>query len=182
MAKGINKYTKRSYYGDVYVDNYNCSYATLAQEIRHRTLHYQIFKFNGFNCCYIPKIIKHTPYENEWINDYNNLIKNGTISQCTLVDIIEEGRFEDWLLKAKERLCSRSQLEICDITRHQVEKFIFHNNNLCYQNKLLLENMVSTNIFERDNIRVLPKCKTCGYTCKEPCKQCDDNVLYNRIV
>jgi hypothetical protein len=38
------------------------------------------------------------------------------VPQATLVDVIEEGRFEDWVLKSKERLCSRAQLEISDIT------------------------------------------------------------------
>jgi hypothetical protein len=177
-----DKYYRRSYYGNVYVDNYTCSYSALAQEIRHRTLHYQIHKFSGFDNCYIPKIIKNTPYENEWIDNYNNLIINGVVPQATLVDVIEEGRFEDWVLKSKERLCSRAQLEISDITVKQVENFVINSNNLCYQNKIILDNMVSTGIYNKENIKVKPRCKTCDYNCKEPCKQVNDNVLYNRIV
>ena len=100
-------------------------------------------KIRGYKC-YVPNIIKNSPYEEVWINDFKSLLRNGIYPQCTLLKVKETGRFEEFVLKCKERLCTRAQYEIFDITRQQVKKFIINAHNLS-----------SYNIYNNQNILLL---------------------------
>mgnify|MGYP000190534559 CR=1 FL=1 len=44
--------------------------------------------------------------------------------QGTLVSVTEQGLFEDFVLKSKERMCGRAQLEIMRITEQLTQKFV----------------------------------------------------------
>lgn len=159
---------KDEYYGDVYVSNYQASFAELAQAQRHRTLRYQINNIN-FGRCFVPKIIKGTNLEDEWNRDFANLENHNIVPQCTLLDISEQGRFEEFYLKCKERLCNRAQLEICDITSEQVKKFYANPCNLSDCNYNRLKGMVADYREPIGELLVKPRCLFNDYTCKESC-------------
>ena len=167
------------YFGDVYTSRYKASFAELAQGERHRTLHYSMELPERLNP-YIPKIIRGSAYEVEWTRDFDNLISNKIIPQGTLVDIVEQGRFVDFVLKCKERLCSRAQLEIMEITRDQLARFTHYTGNLSYANRALLEGMIIRPKNGNGDVVVKSRCNFPGYKCKEPCKVVNTNINYYR--
>ena len=167
------------YFGDVYTSRYKASFAELAQGERHRTLHYSMELPERLNP-YIPKIIRGSAYEVEWTRDFHKLISNKIIPQGTLVDIVEQGRFVDFVLKCKERLCSRAQLEIMEITRDQLTRFTHYTGNLSYANRALLEGMIIRPKNGNGDVVVKSRCNFPGYKCKEPCKVVNTNINYYR--
>ena len=179
LKKTNSSFDKEEYFGDVYISKYKASFAELAQAERHRTLHYTM-ELPDKLIPYIPKIIRGTSYEMDWINDFNELIANKIVPQSTLLDIEEEGRFPDFVLKCKERLCSRAQLEIMEITRDQVEKFAYHMGHLSFENRYMLEDMIIRPKDSKDDIIIKARCAFQGYTCKEPCKIVNEKINYYR--
>lgn len=173
-------------YSDCYISNYNASFAEVAQAERHRTLSYTIDLPNKKLEVYIPKIIRGSAYEIEWKNDFEELVKNQIIPQGALLCVTETGRFEDFYLKCKERLCSRAQLEIMEVTRDQVVKFAEDSDNLCKMNQMLLGNMIrkgpNVNWKKPETVIVESRCKFSGYTCQEPCKIANDRINYYRNI
>ena len=122
---GKNLEKKEEYFGDVFSTLYKGSFAQLAQAQRHRTLDYQmeILKKKEY---FIPPIITDDQMlVDEWLNDMQ--LVQDIYPQGELVQISERGKYEDFILKCKERLCSGAQLEIMLQTR----KTLFH-----YQKKL----------------------------------------------
>jgi hypothetical protein len=112
---------EEEYFGKVYATTYKGTFAQLAQAQRHRTLDYQMERKQDKEY-YIPPIIGDD--ENlvrEWLRDINSV---GDIHpQGELVVISETGKYEDFILKCKERLCSAAQLEIADQTRLTLMKY-----------------------------------------------------------
>jgi hypothetical protein len=155
---------KKNYYGDVYISSYKASFASVAQLQRHRTLDLFVMVDPSVNC-YIPDLIKSTPYESEWIEDFGKLVKNGICPQSVILNVTESGRFEDFNLKCKERLCTRAQYETMRIVQYQVEEFATYSGNLSPLNRLILRTMID----EQNNL-VNNRCRFSGYCCKEPCK------------
>lgn len=179
-----DSYDKKEYYGDMYISKYKASFAEVAQAERHRTLHYNI-DLPSILTVYVPKIIRGSRLEEEWIGDYNILINNNIIPQGTLLDVTESGRFEDFVLKCKERLCARAQLEITEVTVDQVKKFAMNSrNNMCTLNKKLVQRMIrgthDLDYNNLDSIIVETRCRFCDYTCKEPCKLVNSRSNYFR--
>lgn len=122
---GKNLEKKEEYFGDVFSTLYKGSFAQLAQAQRHRTLDYQmeILKKKEY---FIPPILTDDQMlVDEWLNDMQ--LVQDIYPQGELVQISERGKYEDFILKCKERLCSGAQLEIMLQTR----KTLFH-----YQKKL----------------------------------------------
>lgn len=163
---------KSNSFGDSYTSNYQASFAEFAQAQRHRTLKYTI-KVPDTHTCYVPRIIRNSKFELEWINDFNSLISENITPQGMLLNICEQGRFEDFVTKCKERLCSRAQLEIMEVTRDQVCQFAIYKNNLNPVNMAILMDMISykDNNYASNsmNIQVEARCNYTGYICKEPC-------------
>mgnify|MGYP003310144721 FL=1 len=148
-------------YTDNYCIHYQASFAELAQAQRHRTLRYNINSINN-NLYYIPELISEE-YKSEWINDFNKLRENNIYPQGIILDIEEEGRFEEFVLKCKERLCLRAQTEIRMNTEDTLLAFAFCNN-LNNVNSFILNSMMA-------NVSTAKlRCQCKGYTCKEPCK------------
>ena len=155
---------KKNYYGDVYISSYKASFASVAQLQRHRTLDLFVMVDPSVNC-YIPDLIKSTPYESEWIEDFGKLVKNGICPQSVILNVTESGRFEDFNLKCKERLCTRAQYETMRIVQYQVEEFATYSGNLSPLNRLILRTMI-----DEQSKLVNNRCRFSGYCCKEPCK------------
>ncbi len=59
-----------------------------------------------------------------------------------LVSVTEQGLFEDFALKCKERMCGRAQLEIMRLTEELVARFAKNKQNLSSANRRRLEDLL----------------------------------------
>lgn len=110
-----------TYFGDVYSTTYLGSYAEYAQAHRHRTLDYQLERLDE-KSYFIPPIIEDDSLlVNEWLNDMEKV--KDLSPQGELVRISEVGKYSDFILKAKERLCTYAQLEIMQQTKKTLEQY-----------------------------------------------------------
>lgn len=172
---------KKEVVGDNYTLVYKGSLAMLAQAQRHRTIRYTMCLNDtsdyGF---YTPDIVRDAGLENEWQSDMNKV--SYCIPQGTMVRITEQGLFEDFALKCKERMCGRAQLEIMKSTEESVMKFINNRDNLCYSNKKLLETMTLSE--DERGIKGLTPCARCKFSdfnCSEGCHWGPGKAL-NRLI
>lgn len=163
------------YYGDVYTAKLQASFAQVAQQQRHRTTRVKI-NFSGKDAeefgFYIPPILKGTPLEEEWLEDIRSVKE--VYPQGTLVSVTEQGLFEDFVLKCKERMCGRAQLEIMVDTALLISRFAKHPENLSGANRKRLERLLVDD----------KPCARCGYpdfTCTEGCKWGIKGALSRKI-
>lgn len=169
-------YSKDSNYSDSYTSIYSASFAALAQLERHRTITYSfrffekpftITSFSPEYRFYIPKILDFNDgLRKEYLEDMKLLyIRFNVVSQGLLVKVCEQGRFEDFILKAKERLCARAQLEICNITNFQMINF--YNN---FINENIYINYVLKDKIDTENCAAKYRCQFDDFKCREGCK------------
>ena len=118
---GQNIDQKEIHFGDVYSTIYKGSFAQLAQAQRHRTLDYQMEMLTEKEYFVPPIIADDQMLVDEWIGDMQ--IVEGVNPQGELVKISEVGKYEHFILKCKERLCSAAQLEIMQQTRETLLKY-----------------------------------------------------------
>ena len=127
---GTNLDKNKDYFSNIYETTYKASFAYFAQAQRHRTLDYkmQILKNKEY---FIPPIIEDDKeLVSEWLNDMD--IVSSVYPQGELVLITESGKYEDFILKCKERLCSSAQLEIMNKTKeilHNYSNYLNETNN-----------------------------------------------------
>ena len=112
---------RKEEFGENYCTTYLASFAQLAQAQRHRTLSYEMSLLDEPKY-YVPKIIKGTSFEGEWIKDISSL--KDYYPQGMLVKVNERGTVENFVLKCTERLCGAAQLEIMDQTRLTMSKYL----------------------------------------------------------
>ena len=160
---------KEEYFGDVYQMKYDSSIACLAQAQRHRTLDYQMERYNDERKFFIPPIIEKDPLlRKEWLLDMEKVA--GVTPQGEKVKVVESGKYEDFKLKLKERLCTAAQLEINDLTR---------DNLLRYRDAL-----VAKNYYLKDDIQKYTKGARCtfpDFTCTEDCHFKEGKTLTRKI-
>ncbi len=124
------------YYGDVYTAKFLASFAQVAQEQRHRTTRVKI-NFSGKNPAefgfFLPPILEGTEYEKEWFADIGSI--GDIYPQGMLVSVTEQGLFEDFALKCKERMCGLAQLEIMQLSRQILERFAANQDKLSGANR-----------------------------------------------
>lgn len=153
---------------DSYTLNYECSFACLAQLERHRTIKYGMY-FEKDDKYYIPDVLKNSNLEKEWIVDMMKV----KYPQGQMITVIEQATIEDFVLKCKERLCSRAQYEISKQTENLLLKFAdLGEKNLCNYNLKLINslcNYVETKTFPYKALA--PRCAIKGYKCNEPCSR-----------
>lgn len=162
VQHGINDELANENYGDTYTAKYLASFAQVAQCQRHRTLRVRI-NFSGDKATeygfYIPEIVKEANLKSQWIKDLRAVAD--CYPQGTLVQVTEQGLFEDFVLKCKERLCGRAQLEIMMMTEKLMWEFITHKDNLSEYNRKLLKSVTKDNM----------PCTKCNMVkCTEPCR------------
>ena len=161
---------KKEVLGDSYTLVYSGSLAMLAQAQRHRTIRYTMYMSEvgefGF---YVPPIVSEAKLDSEWLKDIQSVAY--CTPQGTMVRITEQGMFEDLILKCKERLCGRAQLEIALSTKSNLEKFttIDGIHNLSPMNIELLRTVTETSEDCR-KLDVVPRCAFSDFKCTEGCQ------------
>lgn len=119
FGKDLDK--KEEHFGDVYCTLYKGSFTQLAQAQRHRTIDYQMQMQDEKEYFIPPIIMDDQVLVEEWLNDMQT-VKDVT-PQGELIKINEIGKYEDFILKCKERLCSAAQLETMMQTRNTLLKY-----------------------------------------------------------
>jgi len=174
---------KKEVIGDSYTLVYTGSLAMLAQIQRHRTLRYSMYfdgdplKFRYF----VPAIIRDGGCKEEWLRDMHSV--QYCFPQGLMVRITEQGIFEDFVLKCKERLCGRAQLEVVKNTEGSVRKFIHDHETLCRENKRLLASITKSASGEPDagKMQACARCEFEGFKCTEGCRWGAGNTLTRLI-
>ena len=166
--------SKKEVIADSYTVSYAGSLAMLAQAQRHRTIRYSMmfngdYKLYGF---YVPTIISNNNLESEWLNDMESVAY--CFPQGIKVRITEQGIFEDFALKCKERLCGRAQLEVAKTTEMIMKIFLNNKDRLCEENKKLLESMTHD---DTPNAR----CMFDDFNCAEGCIWGSNGALTRNI-
>lgn len=155
-------------YGAVYSTNYKGSFAQLAQAQRHRTLDYQMSLLENKEY-FIPPIIENDQMlVDEWLGDMYQV--KSVNPQGELVQINEEGKYEDFILKCKERLCSAAQLEIMLQTRETLLKY---KSSLEESNNPLAQDIEKYSHGAR--------CTFPDFTCSSDCKFSQGKILKRKI-
>ena len=158
---------------------YKCSFACLAQAQRHRTLNYFMdYTPDDKNPeFYVPPILfehENDYLVNEWLKDMKSIAH--LIPQGTLVTVHEEGNVHDLVLKSKERLCGRAQLEIALNTANTINK-ITNYSTVPAVTQYLYNTFVCRDV---DSGILRAKCQLIG-GCKEPCEFGPIGALSRRI-
>lgn len=173
---------KKEVVGDSYTLVYEGSLAMLAQAQRHRTLRYTMcLQEPGERGFYVPEIVKDAGLEAEWTEDIESVAY--CVPQGTIVRITEQGIFEDFALKCKERMCGRAQLEVMRATTKSLEKFILNRNNLSYSNKQLLLSITEPRTCNGVSSAyvIVPRCQFKDFKCTEGCTWgCNEAI--NRLI
>lgn len=175
QATGEKEDDAKEYYGDVYTSVYLASFACIAQEQRHRTLRVKI-NFSGDEAAeygfYVPRLIQKYHKQEEWLADMRSVAD--IYPQGTLVHATEQGLFEDFALKCKERMCGRAQLEIMELNQWMTKQFADHADQLSKANQNRLHLMMPDN-------GVCPRCRFLDFTCQEGCKWGPNGALARLI-
>lgn len=160
--------SKEIYFGDVYSTVYNGSFAELAQAQRHRTLDYQMERLEQKDYFVPPIISDDKVLTVEWLNDIKSV--SDIVPQGELVRISEEGKYEDFILKCKERLCSAAQLEIMRQTR---DTLLDYKKALEEKNHPLASDIIKYSKGAR--------CTFLDYTCASDCNFKEGKSLIRKI-
>lgn len=156
------------YFNNNYQVKYEGSFIYYAQAHRHRTINYSLNE-KPEKSYIIPPIIEDKDYLlNEWLNDLNKL--NDLIIQGELIDIVEHGSYENFILKTKERLCTYTQLETMLITKEILNKY---NEELHKTNHPLKDDIV--------NYLKGARCTFPDYTCLDRCNFKEGITLVRKI-
>jgi thymidylate synthase ThyX len=157
------------YFGKIYTTNYKASYAELAQAQRHRSLNYQMERSKDNKEFFVPPIIDDCDMiKEEWLKDIKSL--SNIYPQGELVLVNENGEYEKFIEKIKERLCSAAQLEINNQTRETLLKYrdeLVKNNN-----KLQ---------FDIEKYTKGARCTFPDFTCTEDCHFAEGKRLIRKI-
>lgn len=163
FGKDLDK--KEEHFGDVYSTLYKGSFA---QAHRHRTLDYQMEMLNEKEYFVPPIIADDQMLVDEWLGDMQ--IVRGVNPQGELVKISEVGKYEDFILKCKERLCSAAQLEIMQQTRETLLKY-----------KKALEESNSPLAKDIEKYSHGARCTFPDFNCSSDCKFSEGKTLVRKI-
>lgn len=155
----------KEYIGETYMINYDCTLVELAQFVRHRTLDYYM-DFDGKNGYrfYVPKIIRGTEFEQQWIDDLRQLMADDRtyFPNAIIMSVWETGNIANKMMQCDERLCARVQTATFDIVKQTVERFRDIDYVLSDYCKYELSRHLD---LETGEIKM----KCANQKCKEPC-------------
>ena len=151
---------------EVYSTTYKGTFAQLAQAHRHRTLDYKMERLENKEY-YVPPIIREDrELVREWLKDMESV--SDVTPQGEMVLINEKGKYEDFILKCKERLCSAAQLEIMEQTRDTLNKY--EENTNCLRIKADIRKYTRG-----------ARCTFADFECSSDCKFKEGKTMTRRI-
>ncbi|MEG2283364.1 MAG: hypothetical protein RSB99_01910, partial [Bacilli bacterium] len=139
-----------------------------AQAHRHRTLDYQMELLENKEYFIPPIIANDQMLVDEWLGDMYQV--RSINPQGELVQINEVGKYDDFILKCKERLCSAAQLEIMLQTRETLLKY-----------KKALEESNNPLLQDIENYSHGARCTFPDFTCTSDCKFPQGKILTRKI-
>lgn len=166
FGKDLDK--KEEYFGNVYSTQYKGSLAELAQAHRHRTIDYQMEILDEKEYFIPPIIADDKLLVEEWLRDMQRV--RDITPQGELVKISEIGKYDDFILKCKERLCSEAQLEIMLQTRETLLKY-----------KKALEESNNPLALDIEKYSHGARCTFPDFTCLSDCKFKEGKILTRKI-
>ena len=166
FGKDLDK--KEEHFGDVYSTTYKGSFAQYAQAHRHRTLDYQLELLDEKEYFIPPIIADDQMLVDEWLGDMQTVSEVNP--QGELVRISEVGKYEDFILKCKERLCSAAQLEIMMQTKETLSKY-----------KTALEESGNPLASDIEKYSHGARCTFPDFNCASDCKFKEGKLLIRKI-
>lgn len=166
FGKDLDK--KEEYFGNVYSTQYKGSLAELAQAHRHRTIDYQMEILDEKEYFIPPIIADDKLLVEEWLRDMQKV--RDITPQGELVKISEIGKYDDFILKCKERLCSEAQLEIMLQTKKTLLKY-----------KKALEESNNPLALDIEKYSHGARCTFPDFTCLSDCKFKEGKILTRKI-
>ena len=184
----INEYRNRKFsliqdynnfeeeFGRSYSTNYLSTFPALADLQRHRSLDYSLSLLNEKKY-YIPKILEY--YENnllinEWYEDISSISE---YPQGMLVNVNETGKYEDFIMKLYERLCTAAQLEVMQITKDTLYKYIDQIKKRIELKKYISDEYILNELLKYNNGA---RC-TFGFNCPNKCEFKEGITLERKI-
>lgn len=143
-------------FGVTYATTYQGSFAEYAQKERHR-IEKSCIERDDSNGFFVPPILQYYPtLMQEWLNDISTVREQ--VPQGELINIHEEGTFDTFIMKLKERDCSAPQLEIFRQVNDTKRKY--------YEELKEKDHPYAKKLEPYMNKR---RCKFPDYTCPSPC-------------
>ncbi len=162
----IGQEKKRENFNYTYVTSYKGTFAQLAQSQRHRTLDYEMFMLEDQEF-YVPPIIEDDEkLKKEWLLDMEKV--GFVFPQGQMIEIIESGNLDNFILKAKERLCVSAQLEIFNQVRETMKKY---HEELSQRDQILSKKLYKMDL----------RCQGMDYKCAAPCKQLKSKIKERKV-
>ena len=120
---------------------------------------------------FVPPIIEdNESIKDEWLKDIKKVSSLNVIPQGELILINECGKYEDFILKCKERLCTCAQLEIMLKTKEILNKY---KEELEKGNNPLKDDIVKYSHGAR--------CTFPDFDCNSDCKFKEGKILIRKI-
>lgn len=143
-----------------YSVNYDATIPALADLQRHRTLDYSL-SLKEEKEFYVPQIIRtKQDLVDEWLEDISSISE---FPQGMLVNVNETGKYEDFIMKLYERICTAPQLEVMQITKEVLSKYINTLSKSASENdKKIYDELIKYSHGAR--------CTFPGFTCTSKCK------------
>lgn len=158
-------------FGRSYSVNYDSTIPALADLQRHRSLDYS-FSLKENKEFYVPRIIRDkSDLVSEWLDDISSLSE---FPAGMLVNVNETGKYEDFIMKLYERLCTAVQLEVQDITKDVLTKYV---------NALSKSNSVNDKKIYNELLKYVngARCSFPGFECTEQCGFSEGIKLIRKI-
>jgi len=159
------------YFGRCYSVNYDSSIPALADLQRHRTLDYS-FSLKPCMEFFIPPIIEpRRDLVDEWLEDISSV---SLFPQGMIVNVNETGKYEDFIMKLYERVCTAPQLEVMQITKETLNRYVNAlSTSTSPSDKRIYEELLQYTHGAR--------CTFPGFVCTEQCDFKPGKMLYRKI-
>lgn len=159
------------HFGRSYSVNYLATFPALADIQRHRTLDDSLSLLDKKQF-YVPEIIRpRADLVREWLDDISGLSE---FPQGMLVNVNETGKYEDFIMKLYERLCTAPQLEVMQITRDILIK---------YRDTLAMSQSANDKKIYEELLKYThgARCTFPGFICPQDCHFKEGKTLTRRI-
>lgn len=183
VADNIKDYSNREFsliqddtnyeehFGRSYSVNYDASFATIAEEQRHRTIDLS-FSLKDEPVFYTPKILNYDQgLIDAWQEDIHTV--SDLYPQGMMLNVNETGKYEDFIMKLYLRLCTAAQLEINNLNKDLLNRYINELNTNDPRNQKIIDKLQEVSHGAR--------CTFPNFKCPEQCHFKEGMTLKRKI-